>query len=165
MVNERFKDAQLPRASFDAAICATALHWLDLEAALPKLNDVLTRNGRVAAWWTVFGDPKTKTPFRDKVAVITARRPPSSRTHPEAIETGYWIRLLTTGGYLTSVQTEQFRWSIELTAGQIHDLFSTFTGWSDHEVDEASSFVGALGGVVTEHYVTALYVCQPTERL
>lgn len=161
---ERFEDAQLPSASFDAAVCATALHWLELDAALPRLHDALTRGGRLAAWWTVFGNPAIQTPFRHQVAAITGRRPPSARTHPEAIDTEYWVRALSQGGYFTQVQTEHFAWSVDLTAGQIHNLFSTFTGWSDDEVDEASSFVDALGGVVTEHYVTVLYVCQSTQQ-
>jgi SAM-dependent methyltransferase len=164
VLRARFEDAALPPEGFDVAVCATALHWLDLDSALPKLHDALTSDGHFAAWWTVFGDPAVQTPFRDKVAAITARRPPSARTHPEAIDTAYWIRMLTAGGYFTPVLTERLSWSIDVTAGQVNDLFSTFTGWSEDEVDEASAFVNSLGGIVTEHYVTALYVCRPTGR-
>ncbi len=165
VLRERFEDARLPRCGFDAAVCATALHWLDLDAALPKLHDALSSDGHLVVWWTVFGDPAVETPFRDKVGAITRRRPPSARSHPEGTDTEYWLRLLTTGAYFTPVHTEQFRWSIDLTAGQVDDLFSTFTGWSAEEVDEASGFVSDVGGVVTEHYVTALYVCQASKRL
>jgi hypothetical protein len=37
-----------------------------------------------------------------------------------------------------------------------------WTGWSDDEVAEVAAAAAALGGTVTEHYVTALLICRPT---
>ena len=57
-----------------------------------------------------------------------------------------------------------FPWAVDLDASRVHDLFATFTGWSDAEVEEVSSYVDQLGGVVTEHYLTVLYVCRAATR-
>ncbi len=46
---------------------------------------------------------------------------------------------------------EQFPWTIELRAGQIRHLFTTFSDWSAAEVDEAARAVEDLGGRVVEH--------------
>lgn len=160
----RLEDADLAPGSFDAAICATALHWLDLDTALPKLHDALTSRGLLAVWWTVFGNSGIRTPFRDRVAAIAARRQTGPRTHPTPLATDYWTRALTRDGSFALVETRQFPWAVDLDASQVRDLFATFTEWSDAEVEEVSSYVDQLGGVVTEHYLTVLYVCRAATR-
>jgi len=51
-----FEEAALDAASFDLGVCATAFHWLDENAALLKVADLLRPGGWWAAFWNVFGD-------------------------------------------------------------------------------------------------------------
>ncbi|GHF34016.1 hypothetical protein FHX82_005359 [Amycolatopsis bartoniae] len=74
------------------------------------------------------------------------------------LDTAGWARRLTAGGEFTVVHVDEFRWSIDLGADGIHDLFSTFSDWSAPEVGAAAEAVRQLGGTVTEHYVTPLIV-------
>ena len=151
------EDVDLPEAAFDLAVVATAVHWLDLDVVLPKLHRALVSGGHVAVWRHVFGDPAVRTPFRDRVHAIASRRDPAPRRPgPGEMETGEWVRRLTASGHFAARHTAHFRWSIELDSGQVHDLFSTFSDWSEPEVDAAAQAARDLGGAVTEHYVTPL---------
>jgi SAM-dependent methyltransferase len=153
------EDAVLLAAAFDLAVVATAVHWLDLDVVLPKLHRALVPGGHLAVWRHVFGDPDVRTPFRDRVhAIASAREPAPRRPGPGELDTDEWVRRLTASGHFAVIHTAHFRWSIELDADQVHDLFSTFSDWRDDEVDAAANAVRELGGRVTEHYVTPLIV-------
>ncbi|HEY8453503.1 MAG: methyltransferase domain-containing protein [Micromonosporaceae bacterium] len=64
MVQADFETAPLPPGPYDPVVSATAFHWLDPAAALPKIAGVLDGRGGLVVWWTVFGDPQRPTPFR-----------------------------------------------------------------------------------------------------
>jgi SAM-dependent methyltransferase len=154
------EDADLAEGAFDLAVAATSVHWLDLGVVLPKLHRALVRGGHLAVWRNAYGDPLVSTPFRDRVEAITAQRDPASRTGPGELDTDDWVQQLTETGHFVATHTAHFRWRIELDAGQIHDLFSTFSNWSQAEVEAAAQAVRDLGGLVTEHYVTPLVVLE-----
>ncbi|MFI9509694.1 hypothetical protein [Nocardia sp. NPDC052566] len=67
---------------------------------------------------------------------------------------------MTSSGHFASTRIEQFSWMIELSAEQIHDLFTTFSNWTAAEVDEAAQAANGLGGNVVEHYVTPLIILE-----
>ncbi|WP_278261955.1 class I SAM-dependent methyltransferase [Nocardia sp. AG03] len=150
----------LEPVAFDLAVAATAVHWFDLDTVLPTVHRALVPDGRFAVWRTVFGDSSVPvTPFRRRVAAITARRGPgSTRPTPAESDTAAWVRELTRTGHFHPVHTAEFAWSIELDTSQIRDLFTTFSDWTTLEVDEAARAVDALGGTVVEHYRTPLIV-------
>ena len=155
------ESAPLAPASFDLAVAATSVHWFDLDAVLPALHRALVPGGCFAVWRTAFGDPSAAvTPFRERVARITARRGGEPRPGPGELETGAWVERLTRSGHFTATRVEHFRWSVELGTGQVRDLFTTFSDWSTAEVEEAARAVDELGGQVLEHYVTPLIVLE-----
>ena len=65
---------------------------------------------------------------------------------------------LSAGGYFRPVRSERWKWSIELTTDQVTRLFSTFSNWTDREVRAVRGVADACGGVVTEHYESALHL-------
>ena len=149
----------LPTAAFDLAVAATAVHWLDLEVVLPKVHRALAPAGHFAVWRTAFGDPSVSpTPFRRRVALITARRSGSPRPGPGELDTQAWLERLTSHGYFVATHVEHFSWTITLSAGQVRDLFTTFSDWSASEVEQAAEAAAELGGRVVEHYVTPFIV-------
>lgn len=149
--------AELARASFDLAVAATSVHWLDLDVVLPRLHDALVDGGHLAVWKNDFGDPAVSTPFRDRVEQIVARRDAPPRTE-RALDAAAWPVELTAGGYFELVHARTFRWSIRLSADQVRALFTTFSNWSTDEVEQAAAAARELGGHVTEHYLTPLIV-------
>ncbi|WP_158371648.1 class I SAM-dependent methyltransferase [Cellulosimicrobium cellulans] len=154
------EDADLPPASFDLAVAATAVHWFDLGVVLPNVHRALVPGGHLAVWRNAYGDPEaTVTPFRERVARIVARRGPRPpRPAPGELDDAGWAELLRGGGLFPVVHRERFRWAVDLDAGQVRDLFTTFSDWTPGEAEEAAQAVRDLGGTVREHYVTPLLV-------
>ncbi len=151
----------LPTAAFDLAVAATAVHWFDLDVVLPKVHHALAPAGHFAVWRTAFGDPSVPvTPFRQRVAQITARRGGPQRPGPGELQTQAWVERLTGSGLFVATHVEHFSWVIELSARQVRDLFTTFSDWSAGEVEQAAGAVDELGGRVIEHYVTPLIVLE-----
>lgn len=123
VVVARAEDAELGRAAFDLAVAATSIHWMDLDALLPRLHRALVPAGRFLVWRHVFGDPAAEpTAFRDRVARIVARRSrPPRAGNPEAVrETA---ARLTASGLFAVEDIGEYRWSMSSTP-------SRFTGSS-----------------------------------
>ncbi|WP_240747063.1 class I SAM-dependent methyltransferase [Microbacterium sp. K24] len=81
VVVDRAEDVELPPASFDLAVVATAIHWMDLGILLPKLRQALAADGYLLVWRTVFGDADAPvTAFREKVGEIVRDRRAPDRT-------------------------------------------------------------------------------------
>ena len=149
----------LPRSAFDLAVAATAVHWFDLPVVLPKLHVALVPHGRFAVWRNVYGDPRVRTEFRKRVDEIVARRAATPERGPAGeLDLEGWVTQLTRTGHFVAEDVQQWWWSVELDAGQIRDLFSTFSEWSEDEADQAGRAAASLGGRVTEHYSTWLIV-------
>lgn len=155
----------LADAAFDLAVVATAVHWFDLDVVLPRLHRALVPGGHLAVWRHVFGDPAVPlTPFRARTdAIVRARGDVPPRPGPTEVDTAGWVERLTAGGYFAPRAVDEFRWSVEVDAEQVRDLFTTFSDWTADEADAAARAVQDLGGRVTEHYVTPLLVLRRTE--
>ena len=151
--------AALQPAAFDLAVAATAAHWFDLAVVLPRLHTALSQDGHLAVWRNVYGDPDARTEFRSRIDAIVARRSsPPERAGPGELDIAGWAERLTDTGLFTVCDTKQWRWSIQLDARQIRDLFSTFSDWTEDEAAAADRAARDLDGTVTEHYRTWLIV-------
>lgn len=160
VIQTALEDADLPETAFDAAVAATSLHWVDLAVGLPKIRSALRSDGRLAVWRTVFGDDSVETEFRRRVAAIVAARStagPARRSEPRPS-----MEELAQGGWFMPESSEEWRWSINLTADQVHRLFRTFSNWTPAEADAAAQAATDLGGEVTEHYRTVLHLLRVT---
>ncbi|AYG02251.1 class I SAM-dependent methyltransferase [Gryllotalpicola protaetiae] len=153
----RAEEFEPDAASFDLVVAATSIHWMDLNVALPMVRRALKPDGRLLVWRNVFGDAEAEvTPFRREVARIVARRRAPQREQTESVTAT--ADAIAASGLFAIESTRRYRWSIELTAAQVHGLFSTFSDWSPAEVDEVAGAVTDLGGQVTEHYSSWLLV-------
>lgn len=157
--------AVLPGGSFDVAVAATAIHWFDLTMVLPKLHEALVPGGRFAVWRNVYGGPSACTPFRDRIDQIVSRRPRSARRGGtgEFDVTG-WKGRLTSNGHFAFEDAGAWRWSVDLSAGQVRELFGTFSDWTEEEAAQAAAAAEDLGGTVTEHYSTWLLLLGRVDR-
>jgi SAM-dependent methyltransferase len=165
VVRSSLEQAELMPGTFDAAVAATALHWVDLARGLAVVHEALKGEGLLAVWRTVFGDPRIHTPFRERVAEIAARRPgPAEKgTIEELLDPRPTMAELSASGLFAPRGSWQWAWEIELSTAGIQGLFSTFGDWTPAEVDAAADAVESFGGSVTEHYVTVLHVLSRTE--
>lgn len=151
----------LSAASFDLAVAATSIHWMDLDLVMPILRRLLTPGGTLLVWRNVFGDPARSTPFRDHVAAIVRERKVPQRPGPDAEDPDVATDALTRSGMFFAQEVHHYRWSVELDEKQVHRLFITFSDWSAAEVEGAAAAVRSLGGRVLEHYGSWLIVLKP----
>lgn len=155
--------ASFAPSSFDVAVAATSVHWFDLDVVLPALHRWLRPEGHLVVFGTSSATRRSPAP---RSAPVSPRSPRAARRHPPPdpgeLDTAQWVTRLSADGSFTPRHVEEFRWSVELTTAQVHDLFSTFSNWSAAEVEEAARAVDELGGTVLEDYVTPLIVLHPS---
>lgn len=157
----RAEEATLHAASFDLAVAATSIHWMDLDVLLPRLHRALVPDGWFLVWRNVFGDPDAPlTPFRERVAEIVARRAAPPRPgRPEDLDAA--CESLSGSGLFAVVATDRFRWTWALDTDGVQRLFSTFSDWAPEEVRQAADAVRESGGSVVEHYGSWLIALRP----
>ncbi|MFF2486863.1 class I SAM-dependent methyltransferase [Microbacterium sp. NPDC058062] len=165
VIVSRAEDVELPAGSFDLAVAATSVHWLNLDIMLPKISTILTPDGHFVVWRNVFGDADAaQTPFRSRVAEIVAARHAPERPGPPAEDLAAMTDALTASGLFAVEDVSTYRWTVELDAAAIGRLFRTFSDWSPAEVEQAVAAVRDLGGSVVEHYSSWLLVLAPTRQ-
>jgi SAM-dependent methyltransferase len=156
VVQSRLEDASLPDSTFDSAVAATSMHWVDLSVGLPRLHAALRPGSTLAVFRNIFGDVGHRSEFRDYVDQIVARRPGGAGETPgEARPT---MSELEAGGFFVPVRSEHWTWDIELTTKEVAALFRTFSNWTAEEVADVAAAADACGGRVTEHYQSVLHV-------
>ncbi|WP_241843259.1 class I SAM-dependent methyltransferase [Agromyces albus] len=161
IVQARAEEYDAEEASFDLALAATSIHWMDLDSVLPIVHRALKPDGRFLVWRNVFGDPAAaSTRFREHVQRIVDRRAaPPREGDPEDVSAT--SEALTRSGLFTVEDICTYRWDITLNEDQIRRLFGTFSDWSAGEVDEAAAAARELGGTIVEHYTSWLIVLAP----
>lgn len=163
-----FAEVDLPDEKYDVVTAATSLHLLDLDTTLPALHASMRPGAQLAVWWTVYGDPEVRTPFRDRISQIVGG---GAGRVPGPLDREKRLMDLTAGGWFVDPRVREIRWSLDLGRDQVKDLFSTFPGWAvaPDRIQEAADAVaavgrpGPIGPIVTEHCVTVLYVLTRAE--
>ena len=154
------EDATYPRNSYDAVVCGTALHWIDLAVLLPQVRECLRADGWFVPFWHVFFDPDAETtPFRAAVNAMFGRVPSIEDT---PLDEDHWTRAFTDGGLFTIEEVIRWRFSHRMTSSRLLDLLHTFNGWSEKHIATTIETAERLGGSVTEHYTTIAYFCRST---
>lgn len=166
IIRADFEDAALPPGPYDLVVAATAFHWVDPAAALPKIASVLAPDGTLAVWWTVFGDPDRQTEFRTALERVYELHLPDQRrdTPPGPLRVASWTDELQRGGWFGPVAVDVIRWTHQLTAAGARGLWSTFSGISElpaatreRFLDDLEQTVDEHGGTVDDPRVTAIY--------
>ncbi|WP_368666031.1 class I SAM-dependent methyltransferase [Micromonospora sp. BL1] len=85
VVEGDFTTVPLPDDTFDLAVCATAFHWLNKDAAVRRLARFVRPGGGLAVWWTVFGDPDRSPPWRTELDAVYRRWLPGQGRGPVGV--------------------------------------------------------------------------------
>ncbi|GIF45938.1 trans-aconitate methyltransferase [Asanoa ferruginea] len=164
-----FETAELT-GSFDLAVAATSLHWVDPVAAIAKLGDLVRPGGWLAAWWTDFGDVNRPTTFRDRLDDVYHDLLPGGPgyrdSRPYMLDTERWRGVLTAGGWFGDVSVDVIEWEQTLTPEAARELWSTFPNIAelspaDHE-QFLSRLAGLIDGEVADPRLTAVYTAART---
>ena len=156
----RAEEVELAPAGYDAVVAATAWHWMDPAAVLPAVHRALRPGGLLAVWWNVFGDEDVPTPFRARVEQISQEVGLARRGPVDALQTGARRAELAAGGLFVPRDPVVLRWQVDLTPDRLRALFASFPTWArtPGAVDKIAAAAEECGPVVTEHYLTAVYV-------
>jgi SAM-dependent methyltransferase len=172
-----FEDAELPEAAFDLVVAATAFHWIDPTIGVAKCARVLRGGGWLALWWTIWGDPDRRDPFRDALEPILRAKAPhlmdekaNSRTYIRDIE----ARAARFEGSpeFGSVTTEVLRWEGSHDPPTLRSMFATFAAWialpaplRTELLDDVERIArDGFEGMVHRPYQTRLYLTQRRPR-
>lgn len=165
VVVEPFETADLAAASFDLVACATAFHWLDPVPALKRVREVLRRDGRVALWWNVYGDPDRADPFHDATAHLFGPKVVSQAEF--ALDTAARLADLVAAGFVPD-PPQLIRWTLRLDAGAMRRLYATYSNVTAlPPADQARLLDGLVevaervfGGVIERNLTTAIYTAR-----
>lgn len=164
------EDAELRQSSFDLAAAASSFHWIDEETGLATLFDALRPGGWIALWWTGFGDPGRRDPFREATSELLADMPKSpvgshrgGRT-PTEEGSARWLSSLEVAAFV-DVSHERIPWSKTFDAKGIREIFSTFSPFLVVDEERRTRTLDELERIAREEFgdrvekpiVTALY--------
>jgi SAM-dependent methyltransferase len=126
------EEAQLPHGFFDVATAASSFHWVDEGIGLAVVLRALRPGGWIALWWTGFGDPSRRDPFREATTELLDSMPKSplgshrgGRTPTEG-GSEMWLAALAAAGY-EDASYERIPWTVTFDAKGIRAIFSTFS--------------------------------------
>jgi SAM-dependent methyltransferase len=153
---------------FDLVACAASLHWLNTATALPKIAGLLRPGGWLAAWWTVYGDPSKPAPFRAALNRVLHQHRPTGRLGTlEPLNQHAWVAELSVTGAFDDIRAENIQWSAVMSTDRLVRLYATFAAVRELPGDRRAALLrdiaetaDALGGEVTEHYITAVYLAR-----
>jgi SAM-dependent methyltransferase len=168
VVISTFEDADLAPSSFDLVVAATAFHWLDAEAALPKVATILRPGGWVALWWNTFGDPTKPDPFHEATESLLRDLAPSPSAGrgglPFALDVAARTSELERNAF-QDVDCDVDRWTLRLDPVQTRRLYETYSNIArlpdsqkEMILDELQRIADSeFGGRVERQMVTSLY--------
>lgn len=156
LVPALFERAELPRAGFDLAVCATAFHWLNERRALAKVARLLRPGGWWAAWWNSFGDPARPTRFQRAIdplyADVPTRTSERSRAVPSQLDRPARERALRQGGHFRRISSTVLSWDLELETPRLVALYSTHSEIASLPPARRRAFLAELGRIADERF-------------
>jgi SAM-dependent methyltransferase len=167
------EDAELRQSSFDLAAAASSFHWIDEQTGLATVFDALRPGGWIALWWTGFGDPARRDPFREATSELLADMPKSpvgshrgGRT-PTEEGSARWLWSLEVAAFV-DISHEHIPWSKTFDAKGIREIFSTFSPFLVVDEERRTRTLDELERIAREEFgdrvekpiVTALYTAR-----
>lgn len=164
-----FEDAELEASTYDLGVSATAVHWLEENAALAKISRLLRPGGWWAAVWNVFGDDDRPDPFH--LATQEVLSGPSSPSAGEGgVPFGLDVEARLAGirktGAFHAAESMTSRWSLVLDPEQTVALYATYSNVSIRsDRDAVLAELGRIardefGGRVVRNMTTSLYIAR-----
>ena len=163
-----FETADLPPASFDLAVSATAFHWLDPVPALRRIHTLLRPKGAVALIWNSF-DNNLPDPFHDATTHLFAGKRTSTSSGAagrpaHALDKERRAEDFAAAGF--AADPPQFLdWELSVDAAGVRRLYATYSNVTALPAPDRERLLDGLadiatrqfGGHVTRHMTTAIY--------
>ena len=177
VVSGPFEEVELPLASFDLVVSATAFHWVP-PGGHDRAASLLRPGGWLALWWNVFGDPTSRDPFDEALQPILERIAPEVRdapgsatavagAHHHALDVAARIAEIDASSRFGPVYHETISWTGRHSPADIRSLFATFSPWlaldsatRQRLLDELERLAAEQFGTVERRYLTPIYLAR-----
>ena len=172
VIAEPFEEAELPPASFDLVVSATAFHWLDTVPALTRIHGLLRRGGAVALIWNVFGDDSRPDPFHEATTHLFEGHRHStsgggSGQTPFALDASMRLNDFADTGFVGDAP-QFLRWTLELDPEGVRALYATYSNVTALPAPEQLRLLDGLAeiaarqfsGNVQRNMTTAIYTAR-----
>ena len=172
-----FENVNLPSASFNLGVSASAFHWLDEFRSLQKITQLLCDGGWWAMWWNLFLDVSRIDEFHKATRALLdcLDRGPSHSFEGRlsfALDVRARISQMEATQDFVQIEFEDIRWSVVLNSQQIVGLYSTFSPISRLDRERRDRLLNQLGqvaekefgGVVELYITTPIYTAQRKDR-
>lgn len=175
VIVSRFENVDLPLASFDLVVSATAFHWVDPQIGVAKCASMLRPGGWLALWWTIWGDPDREDMLHERLVPLLAAKAPHLLEEGRA--GGHYAAArkeraaeFERAGAFGPVDHHVIDWTGQHDAAQARALFASFSPWlalsSDLRkelLDELENLVlHEFGNHIDRPYQTVLYAARRT---
>jgi len=166
------EDAVLPPAHFDLAVAASSFHWVEEELGLAKLFDAVRSGGRVALWWTLFGEGdkpdafiSATSPLLDNLHASPTQGAEGRPAH--ALDAEARLAALGAAGFDDATH-ETVRWNASWDTRGIRALYGTFSPIARLDDPRKTEILDGVaniaerdfGGRVERTLVTSLYTAR-----
>ena len=164
-----FEEAELPEASFDLGLSATAFHWLNEDLALTKVANLLRPGGWWAMLWNVFGDSSRPDPFHEATkSLVNQPLSPSAGNGevPFALDAEARVAALERTRAFDNIEHRTSTWSLLLDPDQTAALYATYSNINirpdrEYVLHELRRIAREdFQGRVTRNMTTSLYVAR-----
>jgi SAM-dependent methyltransferase len=153
VVNRAFPEV-LIEGRFDLIACAAAFHWMDPQAALKRVIQLLAPDGVWAMWWHSYRNPGFGDELADEISPLLEgiKLPPSlSLRRHYALDEKANRQMLEEAGF-RSVEYRLYRQSRELTTDEIIALYETFSFVRLLSPDRRGELLKSLRNVVERRF-------------
>ncbi len=152
---------------FDLIAAASVFHWLEPEAALDRIAQLLRPGGRVAIWWHAYRNPGIGDPFADAIMPLLATldMPPSEgRDTHYSLDTNLHMGRLARAGFV-NIEHRVFRRERTISAAEAKALYASFSLALTLPEERRKALLDAIGDMVDRDFggaapnvvLTALY--------
>lgn len=116
----------LPDATLDVVVVGQALHWFDLDIALPEIARVLQPGGRLACMWNS-SDPRDPFTAQWVRALDAAVRPHGGATGQTAPPDSVPEAPFTGNAHFADPALQLIDWNHRMTGDELHGLADTYS--------------------------------------
>ncbi len=156
IVTSSFEEADLPDASFDVVLSATAFHWVDPTVGIPKAYGLLRAGGWFVLVWNVFSDPSRPDPFHEALSETLLRIEPElagpekpGATVPDGSS---WALEIGRHAPFEPAGVEVIRWTGTHTTTELRALFATFSSWISRGPERKEVLLDELAAIADEQF-------------
>ena len=151
-----FEHVELPDASFDLVLSATAFHWVDPSVGIPKAFRLLRGGGWLVLVWNVFGDDTRSDPFHEALSDLLQRIEPDIATPKVPGSLGpdgpSWAAEIDGHGTFEPAEVEIIRWTGSHSTEEARALFGTFSSWISRGPERKAELLDQLCGLCDERF-------------